>query len=661
MLPLLQTVKFLLGLLPFLALLLTIYSFRKTATCPFNAVMRGSLIWASALAVVSNILSVLTLLSFPFILTYWTVYLLFFALRIRRTSSSRIVWPRPNKYAYILVCIALFTLAAALAYPPTHYDSMTYHLPKVMHWWQNSSLEHYYTNIIRQTGISPFAELVIFHSFIFSGTDYLANLVQWSAFIGIMCVAAATASLLGAGKTGQVLAALFCATLPLGIAQASGTQVELVVGFWLSCVAARFIIWKNEPATSNAVYFGMAVGLAILTKGTGYIISLPFVLAFAFFSIKQYRKLMSKAVLSGIIAMVIFMPHVYRNYITYNDPTTLTASTAESGGSHYRMIIFSPTIKSFIATTLAHILSNTPIPFIKHRVDQAYEALLTILDIDPKDTSIFPDRPVSERRKDFSTHENQAQNPLHVILLIWCLSGIGIHYHAAAKRHRWYVLASVSLFCLLITWHYWSIRYQPPLFALAAPLVGITLEKSCGEKVRKFLCALLVLYCIPVLFWNWTRPLLPPALGANSFSVWTRTREELYFAERPERFFVDRYFAAADILAKEGARTIGLVIGGDSWEYPLWVLLKTRLPVMPQIRHIVPPETADGLPTTPSAFVPQYLFVLERRLAWEKQDEITDDPLRIMELWRAWEKNPDEIKAPLRLFKRVDGVYVRIF
>ena len=625
--------------------------------------MRGSLIWAFALVMVSNILSTLTLLSFPFILTYWIVYLLFFALRLFQVKPLQIAWAKPDGYVCVLLCIALLTFIAAVLYPPTSWDSMVYHMPKVMQWWQNNSLEHYYTSILRQTGLSPFAELVIFHSFVLSGTDYLANLVQWGAFIGTMCVAAATASLLGADRTGQVLAALFLATLPMGIAQASSTQTDLVVGFWLSCAAARFIIWQNEPTANNAIYFGMAVGLAIQTKGTAYVISLPFVFAFAFLSIKQYRQLLSKAVLSGIIAMMIFMPHVYRNYTTYNSPIT---------GSH-GTILFPPTVKSFIVTILANLVSNDPLSQLKPKTDIMYEKFLTVLHINPKDTSIFPFGPISERAV-FSTHEGSAQNPVHTLLLLWCLSGIGIGCHTAANRHRWHVIGAVALFCLLFAWNPWITRIQTPLFALAAPLAGIVLEKS-GRRLRNTLCVFLMLYCTFVLFWNHTRPLFPdtgpgawtllnPPRMLNPYrrvipSVWERSRADLYFSDRPE--LRKRYLNAVDILVNEGATSIGLVIGGDSWEYPLWTLLRTRMPVMPQIRHIVPPETAEGLPVTPQAFAPQYLFVLEQQLAWEKQEEITDDPLRVKELWRAWEKKPDEIKAPLRLFKRIHGVYERIF
>ena len=637
-----------LGCLPFLGLVLTIACVRKAAPSPFDALMRGSLVWAFALVTVSNILSALSLLVFPYILLYWLVYLLFFSIRLRRAPAARLAWPQLDRQVCVLAGIALLTLTVALVYPPTTYDSMTYHMPKVAHWWQNGSLEHYYTSIVRQTGLSSFAELVIFHSFVLSGTDYLANLVQWSAFIGIMCMAAATASLLGAGRSGQVLAAFVFATLPMGIAQASGTQTDLVVGFWLSCVAARYIIWRAEAATGNAVYFGMAVGLAVLAKGTAYVISLPFVLAFAFFSIKQYRQLLPRAVLSGLIAMSLCMPHVYRNYAMYGDPIVGAEGT----------IIFPPTPQSFIVTVFGNMLSNDPLPFTKHSLDQAYEKLLTLLDIDPKNPSLFPFGPISER-KHFSTRETYAQNPVHVMLLIWCLSGIGIRRHEAAKRYRRYVIAAVSLFCLLIAWQPWITRLQVPLFALAAPLAGMALETPCRKKVRSVFCVLLTLYCLPVLFWHAPRPLVPvgphvPELFWNAMpgldplpSFRNRTRDELYFAEldlsalRFKPHWRERYFAAVDMLAQADAGAIGLVMGGNAWEYPLWALLRSRVPKMPQVRHVAPPETAEGLPAMPPAFIPQYLFVLDRQLAWEKQDEIKD--------------------TPLRLFKRVDGAYARIF
>jgi hypothetical protein len=47
----------------------------------------------------------------------------------------------------------------ALITPPNMYDSMTYHMSRVVHWIQNGSLAHYPTSIGRQLFLPPGAEL----------------------------------------------------------------------------------------------------------------------------------------------------------------------------------------------------------------------------------------------------------------------------------------------------------------------------------------------------------------------------------------------------------------------------------------------------------------------------------------------------------------------
>ena len=67
-------------------------------------------------------------------------------------------------YAAIILFI-IFTLAfVAYVYPPNTYDSMTYHLPRVMHWAQDRSLVPYPTSIERQIQMQPLAELIYLKS-----------------------------------------------------------------------------------------------------------------------------------------------------------------------------------------------------------------------------------------------------------------------------------------------------------------------------------------------------------------------------------------------------------------------------------------------------------------------------------------------------------------
>ena len=49
------------------------------------------------------------------------------------------------------------------------------------------------------------------------------------------------------------------------------------------------------------------------------------------------------------------------------------------------------------------------------------------------------------------------------------------------------------------------------------------------------------------------------------------SRTELYFRVRPS--LAEPYFSAAQFLSNTKCSDIGLVLGGDDWEYPFWVLL----------------------------------------------------------------------------------------
>jgi len=74
----------------------------------------------------------------------------------------------------------------ALLTPTTNWDSLMYHLPRVLHWIQQQSLEPYPTHNTRQIEFAPWPAFVITHLHLLNGNDYLDNLVQWSAMV--ICV-----------------------------------------------------------------------------------------------------------------------------------------------------------------------------------------------------------------------------------------------------------------------------------------------------------------------------------------------------------------------------------------------------------------------------------------------------------------------------------------
>jgi hypothetical protein len=138
----------------------------------------------------------------------------------------------PGKALFFKVAISLLlavTLFTALLYPPNTWDSMTYHMPRVVHWISLQSVDFYPTQITRQNNQLPLAEYAIMQLQLLSGEDRFANLVQWVSYLCLICLGPLVAKELGLTARQQRISALVVATLPMAILQASSTQNDLVV------------------------------------------------------------------------------------------------------------------------------------------------------------------------------------------------------------------------------------------------------------------------------------------------------------------------------------------------------------------------------------------------------------------------------------------------
>ena len=60
-----------------------------------------------------------------------------------------------------MICIGMLALSAISI--TSNWDSMTYHMPRVMHWIQNKSVDFYATSEVRQITSPPLAEYMIMH------------------------------------------------------------------------------------------------------------------------------------------------------------------------------------------------------------------------------------------------------------------------------------------------------------------------------------------------------------------------------------------------------------------------------------------------------------------------------------------------------------------
>jgi hypothetical protein len=176
----------------------------------------------------------------------------------------------------------------------------------------------------------------------------------------------------------------------------------------------------------------------------------------------------------------------------------------------------------------------------------------------PGTTFVIPQRMSSE---------DLATAPLH-LLLIAAAAGF-VFWRRRSTPATPYLLALIAaaiLFCVLIKWQPWIVRLQLPLFLLAAPLVGLTMERFWWRPLTIGVSSVLMVIACSVALTNRSRPLL------GSVSVLRTPREWQYFSTQPQ--LARAYLDLIERLRAQHPRVIGIAGGGDGngCEYPLWAL-----------------------------------------------------------------------------------------
>ncbi len=122
-----------------------------------------------------------------------------------------------------------------------------------------------------RTACPPGAEFAILHLYVLEQSDRWVNFVAWLAVLGVVLGASLIARQLGAGRTAQLGASVFAATLPMGLVQASSTMNDAVVALWVVVAASEALQLADDIRRWDAAAcLAVAAALAAFTKPTAY-------------------------------------------------------------------------------------------------------------------------------------------------------------------------------------------------------------------------------------------------------------------------------------------------------------------------------------------------------------------------------------------------------
>jgi hypothetical protein len=522
-----------------------------------DSLLRSAVLFAAVAALLTEILSAFHLLRRGPLAIAWVAILACALVRWRPKLRRPAFQPIETAVGIAILAIAVAVAMAAWLSPPNSADTMAYHMPRVIYWAQNASVAFFPTPYFNQVMLAPLAEYLMLHTYLLSGGDHWINLLTFGAWIFSVIGVSSLAGALGLGSRGQAFAALFAATLPNGILQASGAKNDWLVALWL-------VLMTYFAARRNAAFTGLSFGLAILTKATAYLFAPPLLLATAL----PVRRQMALWLAGG--ALLLNTPQYVRNLKLSGSPLGCDSAFCD-GSFRWRNERFG------WKTSISNLVRNTSEQLggrSQRRNLAIYEAALSIhraLGIDPHaPATTWPwarFEPPSN-----ANHEANANNRWHLVFL-----AAAVVAAAVRRRRTWLVylgalLAGFLLFCTYLKWQPYMARLELPLFVLGAPLAGFLLEGLRPAALAIVPCLFLFSVARLPALQNWTRPL------TGSASLFRTDRRQNYFNDMAQWGNGASYVEAVERVAAAGCDSVTIDIRLNQLEYPFQALLRERRP-----------------------------------------------------------------------------------
>ncbi len=502
---------------------------------------------SSAILFWSILCSILAIVTFKQKLFDWNKYKFLYA------TNKKIIW--------LVGSISILLFIQGILYPPNNWDSMTYHMARIAHWVMNESIEPYPTHIYRQIYQPPLAEWMIAQVCILNKADYFANAIQLIFLIASLGVINQIMLLWNQSKSRRMIAICIAFTTPSVFMQATSTQNDIVVSFFLLSTIFFLIDYFKRFNISSAIYIGLSIGLAILTKGTALVYIIPIISFCLFFLWKAFLKKQINLInflphffLIASLSIAIAFPHYYRNY-------ALSGDIFGASDDHY--FNKNITLKSTGLNLLKNIANHASTPITSNLTNQIVEKTHLTLKIPINDEN-YSYKGIHFKLNNWNHNEDEVSNFLQIVLFAGVLLFLILNWKKIEPFIKFSALFCLLAFCLfsfLLKWQPWHMRLQVPLFIMASIPIALFLDHFSLKKIVSPILGFAIVYCLILAVLNPNRPIIK-----NTKQAKLVTRFDNYFIAMPsyeKEYKIWRYKLKSN-------NPVNWNVHGDTWEYPIY-------------------------------------------------------------------------------------------
>ncbi len=548
------------GIIP-IVLLFLIFNKNNSNTKSF---LYSLTIWGGIFFGITEILSLFKGITKTNLLIFWIILdLLLFILAIKNKHKLTINIKFSKKTIFIFFACLIIIIADVIIVP-YNWDSMTYHLPRIMMWSLNKSVAHFTTYDYRMISSPVLAEFVNLNEYVLTGSDKFFNFLQGFSFISIVILIICISKTIKLDDNVTYLSIFLFISMPIALAESLTTQVDLFSTIWpfiFVCICLDLINKDKFNIKDNLfdlVILGLSMGLGYNSKPSVCLMMAVFGIILLITRIKHKDGLKVYLISPIIIALIAFMlvlPEIIRNLNTFN--------SISAGVVGERQLVGTLLPNYLIINFLKNLLFQLGLPFIRILSTLLYGVVFVFSKI------LFADMNsslISEDGLDFNVPSNTniscdtAINPLVGYLLIFVIL-LCIIKKNKLDRFDLGCLLSYALFILILRWERFESRYLICYLGLLCVFISKKIFELNKNKllinVSYVLCILSIIYFVIVDF--------------NLFiSDKANIKPDAYFVENSG--IKDKWISLSEEISKSNLKQIAFYSDNSNMTYPIFMM-----------------------------------------------------------------------------------------